>query len=262
MVNVEKYSAIFRLAVIHSFKNYKNLIGLGLFLVTCLLIFAHLWKLTATQTVIIHLPPDQLLWYIALNEWVLIAIPEIQQEMELDLRSGRLAYLLPRPLSYLGAIFFEGLGILYVNLFVLGLVAFLFTWVVVGIFPFDVLSFGTILVLGVLAGMVGIIFKMIVGISAFWLQEVTPFDWIWEKLLFALGGLILPLAAYPLWIQKIAYCTPFPGILGQRSALAIDFNFHSAFQVAESLLFWGFISLSCLIFFYRKGLRILEIEGG
>jgi len=260
--SLTKYLFIFNLAVMQSLKNSTALLGLSLFLLTCLLIFAHLWKIAAAKMGAAHLHPDQLLWYIALNEWVLISIPEIHVAMEQDLRSGKLAYLLPRPISYLKSMFFEGLGMLTVNLLVLGAVAFLFTWWRIGIFPFESRVLILLLALGALAGAVGVIFQMLVGISAFWLQEVSPFNWIWEKLLFALGGLILPLAVYPLWIQKIAYCTPFPAILGERSALAIDFSYTAALHVALSLLFWGLLALGCLSLLYRKGLKILHVEGG
>lgn len=259
---MSKYFFIFNLAIIQSIKNYKALIGLSLFLLTCLLVFAYLWKIVAAKMGVAHLHPNQLLWYIALNEWVLISLPNIHIEIEQDLRSGKLAYLLPRPISYLNSIFFEGLGTLTINLLVLGIVTFLFTWWQIGNFPFDVPSLIILLALGILAGSVGVIFQMLVGISAFWLQEVSPFNWIWEKLLFALGGLILPLAVYPLWIQKIAQFTPFPAILGQRSALAIDFSLSEALNVMISLLFWGLLALGCLSFLYRKGIKMLNIGGG
>lgn len=259
---MSKYRFIFTLAVTQSIKNYKALIGLSLFLLTCLLVFAHLWKIAAAKIGAAHLHPDQLLWYIALNEWVLISIPDVQIDMEQDLRSGKLAYLLPRPVSYLGGVFCEGLGMLAVNLLALGAVAFLFTWWRIGIFPFDAPTLITLVVLGIAAGCVGLVFQMLVGISAFWLQEVSPFNWIWEKLLFAFGGLILPLAVYPLWIQKIAYWTPFPAILGQRSALAIDFSFTEVLHISLSLFCWGLLAAACLLFLYRRGLKILNIAGG
>ena len=106
--------------MVHGLKNYMSLIGLSLFMVTCLIIFSHLWKIAAAKAGAAFLNPDHLLWYIAFNEWVLIAIPDIQLDMEHDLRSGRLSYLLPRPISYIGSVFAEGLGTLLLNLTVLG----------------------------------------------------------------------------------------------------------------------------------------------
>src|SRR5262249_17546215 len=150
-------------------------------------------------------PHDQLLWYIVSNEWILIALPDLFLDMEHDLRSGKLAYLLPRPISYLGAKFAEGFGTLLLNLVVLGAVAFAFAWVWTGSFPFTPLSFLSMILLGILASLVALLFQIAIGLSAFWLQEVGPFYWIWEKMLFVLGGLMIPLTAYPSYIQKIAF---------------------------------------------------------
>jgi ABC-2 type transport system permease protein len=259
---VDKYLAIFNLSFTHALKNYKALIGLSIFLMTCLIIFAHLWKIAAAKTGITSFNPQQLLWYIAFNEWVLVSIPDTQEEMEQDLRSGRLAYLLPRPVSYLGATFAEAAGTLSVNLLVLGLVTFSFTWLQAGALPFGPSGLLVTAVFGLMAGLIGIIFQMVIGLSAFWLTEVGPFYWIWEKLLFMLGGLMLPLTVYPQWMQTIAHFTPFPAILGERSALALDFNLHHILTLTCSLLGWGVFGSITLFILYRKGLRILNMGGG
>jgi ABC-2 type transport system permease protein len=103
---------------------------------------------------------------------------------------------------------------------------------------------------------------MMIGLSAFWLQTVDPLFWIWEKMLFMLGGLMLPLTIYPQWIQTVAYATPFPVILGERSALALDFNLHHILTLSCALMAWGVFGFIGLWWLYRKGLRILNIEGG
>ena len=223
--------------MVQGIKNYKALLGLTLLLITCLLIFAHLWKVAAVKGGALAFPADRLLWYIAFNEWVFIAVPELCHEVEQDLRSGRLAYLLPRPISYIGSKFSEGFGTLLLNLIVLGSVAFSFTWLWSGSLPFSLPAFGLSLLLGLLAGSVGLLFQLAIGLSTFWLREIGPFYWIWEKFLFVLGGLILPLVAYPLWLQKIAYWTPFPALLGEkRSSDPIRCSpRHLAFRGAHSL---------------------------
>lgn len=257
-----KYATFFKLSFLYTLKNYKALIGLSIFLITCLIIFANLWKIAAARLGAVHLNPDQLLWYIAFNEWVLVSIPNTEEEMEQDLRSGRLAYLLPRPVSYLGSTFAEALGSLSANLLVLGAVTFLFTWSQVGSLPFDSAGLVVSIIFGFLAGILAIIFQMIIGLSAFWIQEVAPFYWLWEKLLFMFGGLMLPLTVYPEWMQTLASLTPFPAILGDRSALALDFNFHHVLMLATSLTAWSVIAVFGLLLLYRRGLKILNVEGG
>lgn len=262
MLKTQKYLTVFKFAFIHSLRNYKALVGLSIFLITCLIIFAHLWKVAAAKIGVIDLKPDQLLWYIAFNEWVLISLPDVQEDIEEDLRSGRLAYLLPRPISYLWAIFVEGLGVLSARLMVLGLVTFIFTWIRAGDIPFSLGAFSITIAIGLLAGCIGVIFKMLVGVSAFWVQQVEPFHWIWEKLLFTLGGLMLPLVVYPQWLQQVARFTPFPAILGDRSALALDFTWSNVLNITSVLLLWGILGISFLVILYRRGLRIVNIEGG
>lgn len=259
---MQKYLSLFRLSAIQSFKNYKTLIGLSIFLMTCLLIFAHIWEIASARPGMLPLNPTQLLWYIALNEWVIISLPDVQDDIEQDLRSGRLAYLLPRPISYLGSVFCEGLGVLCVNLLVLGIVAFSFTWWRIGELPFNLAAMPVIIALGLLAGCVGMVFQIIIGLSAFWIQQVSPFFWVWEKMLFTLGGLILPLAVYPEWLQKIALLTPFPGILGERSALAIHYTLYDVLQVASALAVWGLIGTAFAFALYLRGLKIVNVEGG
>ena len=80
--------------------------------------------------------------------------------------------------------------------------------------------------------------------------------------MFALGGLMLPLSVYPGLLQKIASYTPFPAILGDRSALVLGFTVADALSVVVSLLLWGGAAALVFIFLYRKGLRILNVEGG
>ena len=236
--------------------------GLSVFLITCLTIFAYLWKVVAAKTGSVVFSPAQLLWYIAFNEWVLISTPDTEDEMEEDLRSGRLAYFLPRPLSYLGATFVGAMGTLCANLLVLGGVTFLFTWWQAGSLPFQPIGLLVAVFFGVAAGCLAVIFRMLIGVSAFWLQEVSPFFWIWEKLLFMLGGLMLPLSLYPDWMQWLAYCTPFPAILGERSALALDFNGQAIAWLTLSIVGWSVLATICLRALYRRGLRILNVEGG
>jgi ABC-2 type transport system permease protein len=258
----EKYFAIANLSLIHGLKNYKSLVGLSLFLVTCLIIFSHLWKIAAAKTGINSLDPDRLLWYLAFNEWVLIAIPDIQLDMEHDLKSGRLSYLLPRPISYLGSVFAEGLGTLLLNLAILGLVGFTFTWQQTGELPFSTGIFAISIGLGILAGITGLVYQVLIGISAFWLNDVSPFSWVWEKLLFIFGGLILPLSIYPGWMETLANWTPFASILGARSALALEANISLILWITLSLVIWSSLGILFLTYLYKKGMKILNIEGG
>ncbi len=257
-----KYGFIFSLSFLHTIKNTKALISLSIFFIACLVIFAHIWKALSMGSSINMLSSSQLLWYIAFNEWVIVSLPEVQEEMHKDLKSGHLAYLLPRPISYLGATFAKAFGALLANLTALGIIGFTFTLFAAGSLPFSLGNLLLAALFGAFAGIIAILFQMIIGLSSFWIEEVDPLYWIWQKFLFMLGGLMLPLASYPTWMQKIAHLTPFPTILGERSALALGISSMHVLSLLLSYIGWGALSLGLVLFVYKKGLRTLTIHGG
>lgn len=259
---MQKYVELFYLTLCQNIKNYKLLIGLAAFLITCLIIFSHLWQHVAARSNITNLDPINLLWYIAFNEWVLISIPDISMDMEHELKDGSLAYRLPRPISYIGSKFVEGAAQLILQLVALGLVTFIFTFAWTQSLPFSYGGFAIMILLGIGAGFLGLLFQMLVGLSGFWLQDTSPFSWVMEKLLFMFGGLILPLTVYPEWLQKIAFWTPFPAILGGRSALVFSMDLTNISWIVFSIILWGIIGILALRVTYSRGLQILNIQGG
>lgn len=261
-VKWNKYLALFKMSILHNLRNYKLLVGLSIFKVTCLLIFAHIWKVAAARVGAVDLDPKLLLWYIAFNEWILIAVPDIEIDMEYELKTGQLAYFLPRPISYLGSKIVEGLGGLLLNMCVLGLVGFSFTYFWTGSLPLPWPAFILALFLGALGGFLSLVFTLVVGISAFFVDEVEPWRWVWEKFLFVFGGLMLPLTVYPQWMQTIAQWTPFPAILGGRSGLIFNFETAAILSFLASTLIWCGAGLVLLYTLYRRGLKLLNVEGG
>lgn len=257
-----KYYSIFLLSVRQARKNIQGLVCLGFFLVTCLVIFQHLWEVVVKDEQTFISAPALLLWFITLNEWILVSIPDVHKTIEEDLRSGRIAFLLTRPISYLLGTFIEALGKFVVNFLFLGGIALGYAWYFTGALPLAPLFSILAVVLGFFAGVVAITWQMSIGISAFWLLDVTPLYWVWEKSLFTLGGLLLPLASYPLWLQKAAHCTPFPFILGGRSALVLEPTSSYALYLGCMLVVWMSVALVVLRVLFQKTLKIMQVAGG
>jgi len=252
---LKKYLQVFRLAFLQAGKDYKVLLGLSLFLVTCLLIFANLFELTIGKMELVSYNRESLLWYIAMNEWILVALPGLHLLIEEELRTGTTEYQLPRPISYVGAKFATGMGQATANFLFLGIVTTLFTTLWTGISP---LSISTIC-LSYLSLTLGVLFQLLVGLSAFWLQEVGPFQWIFEKFLFVFGGLMLPLSAYPELLRTVATYTPFSVILGYRSMLVFDCD--DIFLVTLLLISWSVFAYSIAHIMYGFGLRRINLSG-
>ena len=116
---------------------------------------------------------------------------------------------LRRPLLYVGAMFAKGLGVVAARAPVLAVVACLCAFAFTGwIPPFRVLALSG--VFGLIAAALLTALDVVIGLLAFWLDDVTPVYWVWQKLLFVCGGLMMPIQLYPSVIQRVAAFTPFP----------------------------------------------------
>lgn len=60
---------------------------------------------------------------------------------------------------------------------------------------------------------ISFLFKMIVGLVAFWMTNIDSVLEVNDVSLFALSGLVMPVNLFPQWMQTVAHFTPYPYIL-------------------------------------------------
>jgi ABC-2 type transport system permease protein len=77
-----------------------------------------------------------------------------------------------------------------------------------------------------------------------------------------LGGLILPLSIYPDWLRAVAEWTPFAAMLYGPGRTAVAFDPGAAAVAVALLLAWGAAAAAFLFWLYRRGLRVLDVNGG
>jgi ABC-2 type transport system permease protein len=257
-----KYVAIARLAARQGLSQRGELAGrIGFFLVL-LLIFSRLWKVVLSQTGLLPLSARQMLWYLALTEWILLSLPELHLEMEADVRGGEIAYRLSRPASYLFSRLAEGLGVMLARLAVLGVAGFVLTVAMAGGLPENAAGLWVAVPFGVAAASVALVFLSCIGLFAIWLQDVSPIYWVWQKLAFVLGGLILPMDIYPHWLRQISAWTPFYPILYGTGRLAFESDLSSASTMSLRLVAWSVALVGVTLWIYRRGLARLDVNGG
>jgi ABC-2 type transport system permease protein len=100
------------------------------------------------------------------------------------------------------------------------------------------------------------------ALTSFWFEENTAFFWIYSKLVFTLGGMLMPIELFPKWLQSISGYLPFAYVTYVPAKLAVDFsfiNFYRQFSI-QLLYLMFFFSLAMLM--YRKGAKNLNVNGG
>lgn len=247
-----KQVAIAALAARHALQARGEAVVRVFFYLAILLVFSRLWQALEAG--------GSYVWYIALTEWVMLAMPLLSVEIEEDVRRGDVAYRIARPVSYLWTKVAEGLGNGLVRLLMIGGSGGVAAWLLTGTPPPKGLLLA--LPLGALAFVLLVLWQAAIGLTAFWIGDTQPFFWIWQKLCFVLGGLLFPLEVYPEWLQRAAYFTPFAPLLHGWARLAFDPDPALAARTALLLLFWGVMAVALLTWLYRRALLVMDVNGG
>lgn len=236
--------------------------GRSVFVVLLLVVFSRLWVAVESTGALGSATAADLLWYLAITEWIVLGLPLTHLSIEADVRSGDIAALLPRPLPWIAVKVAEGLGSLVVRLLSLGVTGFAAAWLLAGGLPRDPRGLFLALPLGVLAAVLGTLLHALVGLTSFWLTDCAPVHWVFQKLCFLLGGLILPLAIYPAWLRTASEVTPFAAMLSGPGRMALGWDPGLALASAGKLLGWTALTVLVLAWCWRRALRRLDVGGG
>jgi viologen exporter family transport system permease protein len=256
-----KYAAFLRVAAAHARRAPGELYGRVVFFAVILGVFSSLWHAVAEAGMPIAADPKALVWYLAVTEWIVLSAPPIHVDIQEAIRRGDIVCQLGRPVSYVGAAFAEGLGLLLVRAPLLGatagMCAFVFTgWtpppgVVLYIVPFGLAAAALLTAL-----------YLWIGLLAFWLEDVSPVYWVWQKLLFVLGGLMMPIELYPELIRRLAPFTPFPSILAGPASFVLHRSSAEAGVHARALSIWACVTAVAVCWVFRRATSALTVNGG
>jgi ABC-2 type transport system permease protein len=265
---LDKYAAIAALSFRQRLDDRAVLAGTVMFYALILAIYSRLWQVVLGGSSASPLGDRALgqsaasyVWYLAVTEWVMLAQPRVYLEIEADVRSGDVAYQLSRPLSYVGAKLSAALGELALRALVLGASGLLLARLFSGEWPSPERLAGALLV-GALAGVVMLLAHVAIGLSAFWLHDVTPIFLIWQKLCFVLGGLMLPIGIYPDWLRLAAQHTPFAALLYGPGQLVVQGGAEEVLRRSFTLAAWGALFLLVVVLLERRSRRNVCLYGG
>jgi ABC-2 type transport system permease protein len=188
----------------------------------------------------------EMVWYLAMTETVTLSTSRIFFEIGEAVRAGDLAYTLARPTSYPFFQVANSLGSsaprLVLNLLVASAVVAVGTRQLAGSIP----GLASFLVLGIVALVLDALIAVLIGLAAFWIEEITPLFWIYSKLLFTVGGLFLPLEFFPRALREVVRWLPFQLITYAPARAFVKFDpavvaRALAGQVAYTVVFAGIV---------------------
>ncbi|HTO72059.1 MAG TPA: ABC-2 family transporter protein [Myxococcota bacterium] len=257
-----KYLAFARAAGRRARAQRWSLLGRTVFIGIVLFVFSRIWAAIGPRDGLPGIGPRDLIWYLALTEWPVLSVPQAFLAIEADVRSGDVAVRLVRPVAYVGAHLAEAAGETATRLVFVGSSAFTFAYFIAGGLPADPRGLLLALPLVLLACVLLLLSVTAIGVTSFWVVDSMPFFWIWQKLMFVLGGLLFPLELYPEWLQRVARATPFPYMCWGPGSMAFGFAPGRALVNAAGGLAWAAALAAGLVALSRGARARLSVNGG
>jgi ABC-2 type transport system permease protein len=201
------------------------------------------------------------MWYLLLAETLEMGRPRLARVISQQVKDGSIAYLLNKPYNFILYQFSTGLGESLPRMGALFLLGGGLVWIMAG--PPPALANWPLAFIALMgAWVLHFIFNALIGLAAFVSEEVAPYEWIYQKFSFVLGGMLIPLDFYPLWLQKISTSLPFAYMMYGPARLFVQPDPGLFLRIITGQIFWLVVLGGVLVFAYSRGTRRLAINGG
>lgn len=259
-----KYLAVVAISASNRLAYAQEALVRTAFYLMILFVLIQLWSSIFAQQggTVAGFGPLQMVGYLVMTEALLIAWPPFEIEMSEEVVSGQVAYRLLRPVHFVGMWFGRFVGEFLVN-FTLNLSMGLLVFTMFYGSPGEGYAhpLGLLLVIA-LASTLHFLMTCSIGLLSFWFEQVRPFRWIYDKVLFTLGGLLIPIDAFRGSFRDLLDFLPFGRILYAPARLTVSWD--PAF-FRETLLIggaWLLVMLGVVTALYRRGVKNLHAQGG
>lgn len=259
-----KYWAVFVTQLQSAAAYPMDLAARSISIVLFMVVFFGLWRATyAAQgaSTIAGLSLRDTLWYLMLAETIVLSRPRMAQQIAAQVRDGSIAYLLNKPYSFILYQAAASLGDSALRMVMNGVTGGAIVWLLIGPPP-ALWGLPLVVVAMALGWLIDFCVAALLGLTAFFSEEVTAFEWIYNKVLFLLGGLLIPLDFFPEWLQRLARALPFAAAIYGPARLFVSPSLGAFGALVAAQLGW-LCALGLLVALaYRQGTAHLSINGG
>jgi ABC-2 type transport system permease protein len=259
-----KYGSIFSIQLVNSLAYPAELVGRSLVIIPFMWIFAQLWRVTfaaAGSNEINGLTLVDTLWYLMLAETIELSRPRMGNTIADAVKDGSIAYILNKPYDFMLYQLSTSMGETVFRAIMLAGLGSGVVWLLVGSPP-NLAGYLVVIPALIGAWVLNFCISVIIGLAAFIVEDISAFQWIYQKFAFILGGLLIPLDFYPLWLQEIARALPFAAMVYGPARLFVDPSLAALGSTLLVQTIW-IIGLGGLAYLaYRRGLTHLVVNGG
>lgn len=261
-----KYTVIYRSVLMENLQYAAN-IAVGFFSYAVFIyIFIMLWgyMYRTPGELIAGYTKEQMIWYVMLTEmiWFGSNAASVAKEVSGDIRGGNIAYLMNKPYHYTLYVLAKYTGDWSVRLPMYAALAVALGAAMVGPLPrFSVAAVPVMALCVVLGLTINAVFKLCISLLSFWIEDATPFQWLYDKLLLVVGTMF-PVEIFPIKLQPLFKLTPIYTVCYGPAKLIVDFGAEKCVEILAAQAVYLAAGCALMLLIYKKGVKKLYVNGG
>lgn len=193
---------------------------------------------------------------------MILNIRRLDNQIMLEVKSGNVEMFLNKPTNYLTLSFYKVLGQGLFSFLFISFIGTILMILFVGIPNLNLKIFIPTLIITLTLGQIlGLMIYAIIGLMAFFIEDIRPIHWIVDKFVMVLGGSYLPISMFPPFMKWLAYASPFGAINFASSTVYESWNTEYIYRIGMQII-WIIIFSIILNYVYSKSKQKAMINGG
>lgn len=262
---MRKYLNVVKMVMLEKMQYIYNQIFKMIIYAVFIYMFLQLWKyLYSGENLIAGYTLNQMIWYFSFTEmiWASIRPRSLRKELSDDIRSGKIAYILNKPFNYISYIMSKYIGECIVGIFSNIIIGVSISLLIIGpLETFSIITLPFIIITVILSTFITGLIYTLISLSAFWIEENSPFFWIYEKFILVIG-VIFPIEIFPKIVQPFIKFSPIYVTMYAPAKISVDFSFSLFKEILIFQIGYLIIMLILCALLYKKGVKKLNVNGG
>ena len=263
---MRKYFQIYKATLNESIQYISSIIISFISFFIMMFVFINLWQYVYQDEsqLINGYSMNQMIWYVLITEviWFGTRNKTLTKQISFDIKTGNIAYNINKPYNYVIYMIARHLGEVTIKFILFVLFGILLGTIMIGAIPGFNFAYLPLIIISIILGiLINSIIRITISVISFWIEDSTPFHWIYDKSILVLGT-IFPVEMFPKWLQPIIKCTPVLAVTYGPAKLIIDFSFGIFGQIIAIQVIYLVVCSAILLGLYKIGTKRLNVNGG
>lgn len=264
-MEILKYYSISKINFKNSFVYLADSVASALFVAFIIFVFANIWRVVFASTgtnIISGFTYPMMIWYLVLTEAITISQGKIITEIGKEMISGEIANYLNKPYNYIFYKYSSTIGTSISTFFLILIIAGITALIFAGPIEFDWANLIFVLIASFLGITLHFTLMATLGILCLWLEDSRSLNFLYQKIIFVAGGMLVPLDIFPTWFSSICFLLPFSYAVYAPAVLFVKFSFDNFVQTVAIQLFWIIVTCIIAMLIFQVLSRRVSINGG